>query len=81
MRAIIGRAVAASALAVIAIAPLAGTAAASTVDQTAKSTVAADRCWRHHGHLYCDDGPWGPWGHHHGVGVGVGVGLGLGVLL
>ncbi|MEU8888734.1 hypothetical protein [Streptomyces sp. NPDC048442] len=64
MRTIVGRAVAASALAVIAIAPLAGSASASTVDQTAKSTAAADRCWRHHGHVYCDDGPWH---HHHGL--------------
>ncbi|MFI0980316.1 hypothetical protein ACH4SP_25335 [Streptomyces sp. NPDC021093] len=73
MRTIVGRAVAASALAVIALAPLAGSASASTVEQTAQSTAAAHGCWSDHGHVYCDDGPWHHY--HHGVGLGLGVGL------
>jgi hypothetical protein len=72
MRSIVGRAVAASALAVIAIAPLAGTASASTVAQTATTTAAADRCWNHYGHWYCQDHPWH---HHHGFGLQAGLGL------
>ncbi|MBB6437744.1 hypothetical protein HNQ79_004248 [Streptomyces candidus] len=57
MRTIVGRAVAASALAVIAITPLAGTASASTVQQKAPSTAVLGHCRNDHGPRCCEDRP------------------------
>lgn len=74
MRKIVGQAVVTAALAAVALVPLAGTASAATAEPVAKP-AAADRCWWHHGHLYCSD--YGPWHHHTGVGVGLGLGIGL----
>lgn len=58
MRKMLGRTVAAAALAAAAITPLAGVASASPSEQATKP-AAADRCWFHHGGWHCND-----W--HHG---------------
>ncbi|MGW7418210.1 hypothetical protein [Streptomyces sp. NPDC054863] len=73
MRKIVGRAAATAALTAVALLPLAGVASAAPAQPSAQPS-AADRCWVHHGHLYCTDGPrWYP--HHTGLGLGLGVGV------
>lgn len=53
MRKIVGQSVVVATLAAVALLPLAGTASAAPSEPTAQSS-SADRCWGHHGRLFCD---------------------------
>ncbi|MEU8891697.1 hypothetical protein [Streptomyces sp. NPDC048442] len=64
MRKIVGRAAATAVLTAVALLPLAGAASAAPAQPSAQPS-AADRCWVHHGHMFCTDGP--RWHPHHGL--------------
>ncbi|MFI5802029.1 hypothetical protein [Streptomyces sp. NPDC051561] len=73
-----GQTVVLAAMTAAALLPLAGTASAAAAESSVKP-AAIDRCWLHHGKVYCSDDPrWYP--HYTGVGVGLGLGLGIGLL-